>query len=156
MPERPWKNCRLPLELSYDVTNHVWVRPEPEGFYTLGITDVGQTLAGELLYCDPKPAGTTVGLGRAVALIESGKSIWPVRCPIPGEIAATNPATAARPNTINRDPYGEGWIVRLRAEGGAAGLGKGLAWLVTGPELPRRYLLVMEELGFGECIPLGG
>jgi glycine cleavage system H protein len=153
MPERILKKCRLPLELHYDVTNHVWVRAEADGLYTLGITDVGQTLAGKLLYCDPKPVGTALALGRATALIESGKSIWPVRCPVPGEVAEINAQAASAPDTVNRDPYGEGWIVRVRAEGGAAGLARGMARLVTGEALLEQYLFVMEDLGFGGCIP---
>jgi glycine cleavage system H protein len=147
------KKCRLPLDLHYDVNHHVWVRAGEGGLYTVGITDVGQTLAGELLYCDPKPVGTALGLGKAVALIESGKSIWPVRCPVPGEIVETNRGVAERPSTINSDPYGAGWIARVRADQGPAGLMAGLARLVTGPALLERYLVVMEELGFGECIP---
>lgn len=155
MTERPLKKCRLPLDLSYDVHNHVWVRPAEDGLYTLGITDVGQTLAGKLLYCEPKSVGTSVALGKAAALIESGKSIWPVRCPLPGRIEEINARAAGQPDTVNRDPYGEGWIVRIRAEGGAAGLAAGLARLVTGDALLEQYLFVMEELGFGGCIPYG-
>lgn len=155
MTERALKKCHLPLELRYDVRNHVWVRPGEGGLYTMGISDVGQTLAGKLLYCDPKPPGTAIGQGKAAALIESGKAIWPVRCPVAGEVVESNGALVKRPDTINRDPYGEGWIVRMHAAGGAAGLAEGLARLATGPALLESYLVVMEDLGFGGCIPYG-
>ena len=162
---QPERNCRLPLELYYDPPNHVWVRPETSadaeqegslaaaGLYTLGITDVGQTLARELLFCQPKPVGTVLALGKATAVIESGKSIWPVRCPVPGEIADTNPAAEASPTLINADPYGAGWIVKIRAEGGAQGLATALKALTTGEEMLAAYRLLMEDLGFGQCIP---
>lgn len=151
MPDDPAapRKCRLPPELYYDVANHVWVRPEGDDLYTLGITDVGQTLAGELLFCEPKPVGTAVAVGKATALIESGKSIWPVRCPVAGTVAATNPEAAARPATINADPYGAGWIVQVRSEA----LAGGLARLVTGEGMLADYRLLMEDIGFGECIP---
>jgi glycine cleavage system H protein len=154
MPDRSFRNCDLPPELYYDVGNHVWVRPEAGGLYTLGITDPGQTLSGELLYCAHKPVGTLVGVSKALATIESGKSIWPVRCPIAGEIVELNALVEDEPITINRDPYGEGWIVRMKAAGGAAGLNAGLRRLVTGAEVGSRYLPVLEELGFGQCIPV--
>ena len=154
MPDRSFRNCHLPPELFYDVRNHVWVRPEAGGLYTLGITDPGQTLSGELLYVAHKQVGTLVGVGKALAIIESGKSIWPVRCPIAGEIAALHALVAEQPITINRDPYGEGWIVRVKAADGAAGLSAGLGRLVTGTEAGAHYLPVLEDLGFGQCIPV--
>ena len=154
MPDRSFRNCLLPPELYYDLRNHVWVRPEAGGLYRLGITDPGQTLSGELLYCAHKPVGTLVGVGKALATIESGKSIWPVRCPIAGEIAELHTLVAQRPITINRDPYGEGWIVRVKAADGEAGLQGGLRQLVTGAEVGAHYLPVLEDLGFGQCIPV--
>jgi glycine cleavage system H protein len=153
MPDRSFRNCHLPSELYYEVQTHVWVRPEPDGLYTLGISDVGQTLAGEFLFCAPKPLGTLVGAGKALGTIESSKSIWPLRCPIAGAIAEIHALVTETPDTINRDPYGEGWIVRVKAADGAAGLNAGLRRLVTGSEVNSRYLIVMEELGFGQCVP---
>ncbi len=146
---RPVDKCRIPLDLHYDIANHVWVRPEGGDLYTAGITDVGQTLAGELLFCEPKPPGTEVAVGKALALIESGKSIWPVRCPVAGTIVEANNQAAERPTAINADPYGEGWIVRLRAPGLAQRLGT----LTTGDAALEQYRLFMEDIGFGDCVP---
>ena len=70
----PARNCHLPRDLYYDPPNHVWVRPEGEDLYTLGVTDVGQTLAGELLFCEPKAVGTELGLGQVASRSRSSSA----------------------------------------------------------------------------------
>lgn len=114
MGERTWRGCVLPDDVLYDVERHVWVRLE-DGEAILGMTDVAQTIGGKLVHITWKPPGRVVVRGRPLAVIESAKWVGPFPSPLTGEIVATNEAAFARDVLVaNRDPYGEGWLVRLR------------------------------------------
>lgn len=114
MPERTWRGCAVPDDVLYDVEHHVWVRLE-DGEAVLGMTDVAQTIGGKLVHVSWKRPGRVVERGRPLAVIESAKWVGPFPSPLTGEIVATNEATFERDVLIaNRDPYGEGWLVRLR------------------------------------------
>ncbi len=104
----------LPDDVLYDVERHVWVRLE-DGEAVLGMTDVAQTIGGKLVHVTWKRTGKLVARGRPLAVIESAKWVGPFPTPLTGEIVATNEAGFARDILVaNRDPYGEGWLVRLR------------------------------------------
>ncbi|MFZ0058749.1 MAG: glycine cleavage system protein GcvH [Acidimicrobiales bacterium] len=131
-------NCNLPEDLYYVVEKHVWARPEGE-FVTVGMTDVAQNMAKTIVAVTPKAAGATVKKGRNIATVESGKWVGAVSAPVSGEIVAVNDALATSPGLINSDPYGAGWVVRLRPSEWETDA----ADLVTGPEgieAYRRYL----------------
>lgn len=114
MADRSWRGCVLPDGLLYDVVRHVWVRFE-EGEAVLGMTDVAQTMSGQVVQISWKERGKEVARGRPLAVIESAKWVGPFTSPLSGEIVATNEAGFARDILVaNRDPYGEGWLVRLR------------------------------------------
>jgi glycine cleavage system H protein len=97
---------------------HVWIRDEGENIITIGMTDPAQNLAGLLAKVSIKPVGTKVKSGKAVAIVESGKWVGPFPAPLSGEIVEKNTKVEDYPGTtiINRDPYGEGWIARLKVE----------------------------------------
>ena len=103
---------------------HEWLRAENDGTYLLGITDHAQSALGDVVFVEVKPAGTTVEAGGSVAVVESVKAASDVYTPFAAEIVAVNADLAQRPEVLNQDPYGDGWILRLKpAEGSDPGAG---------------------------------
>lgn len=139
-------NCNLPDDLYYIVDRHVWARRGDGGLVTVGMTDVAQNLAKTIISVTPKAAGKTVAKGRSLATVESGKWVGPVPSPVSGEIVEVNDAVVASPATLNDDPYGAGWIARLRPDDWDADAGD----LVTGPEGIEAYRRFLEAEGI-EC-----
>jgi glycine cleavage system H protein len=112
--ERTWRGCVVPDDVLYDVERHVWVRLEG-GEAVLGMTDVAQTIGGKIVHITWKAPGRVVARGRPLAVIESAKWVGPFPSPLTGEIVGNNEAAFARDVLVaNRDPYGDGWLVRLR------------------------------------------
>ncbi|WP_235022576.1 glycine cleavage system protein GcvH [Amycolatopsis alkalitolerans] len=113
------KNCNLPEDLHYLVERHVWVRQEGD-LVTIGMTDVAQNLAKTIISVTLKKAGKEVRKGRNVATVESGKWVGPVPAPVSGEIVEVNDTLTTSPALINSDPYGAGWVAKLRPADWAA------------------------------------
>lgn len=112
--DRTWRGCVVPEGLLYDVPHHVWVRLE-DGEAVLGMTDVAQATCGRVVQITWKRPGKLVARGRPLAVIESAKWVGPFPSPLTGTIAAVNDEAFLRdPALANRDPYGAGWLVRLR------------------------------------------
>lgn len=109
------RGCRIPEDLYYWIEKHVWIRPEGDDVVTIGITDPAQKLAAKIVAVTAKRVGRTVEHGQSVATVESGKWVGPVPTPLNGEIVAVNEKLASDPGLANSDPYGEGWIVKLKA-----------------------------------------
>lgn len=103
----------VPAELKY-ARSHEWLRMEPDGSVTVGITDHAQALLGDLVFVETPETGMQVSQGDACAVVESVKAASDVYAPIAGEIIAVNQALADSPEQVNGDPYGEGWIFRVR------------------------------------------
>lgn len=135
--------CNLPEDLYYLAEKHVWVRPEGGGLVTIGMNDVAQHLAGNVLALTAKKVGKTIPKGQSVATIESAKWVGPFPAVLSGEVVATNEA-AFRKDILaaNKDPYGEGWLVRLRP----SDLAGECLGLVTGAEAVRLYRERIERL----------
>jgi len=104
----------FPDALHYLVDHQVWARLEGDGTATVGITSMGIRAAGEIYMCRPKAVGSEVEQGRAVAVVELAKSIVSVKSPVRGTVVEVNVALEERPELVHRDPYGEGWLARLR------------------------------------------
>lgn len=119
--------CDLPEDLYYFVEKHIWLRPEGEEV-VMGLTDVAQHLAGKVIAVTIKKLGRSLSKGQSAATVESSKWVGPVPTPVSGEIIAVNSDVVADPELINRDCYGAGWVVRLRA----TAWGDDSATLVTG------------------------
>ncbi len=138
-----FRGCDVPEELHYDVERDVWARFEPSGEVTLGMTDLAQTRCGKLVSLRFKAAGRRVPRGKSLATIESAKWVGPFPAVLSGEIVATNEA-AFRKDILaaNKDPYGEGWLVRVRP----SDLESEIAGLVTGNEAVRLYRERIERL----------
>ena len=104
----------FPDDLLYLVEHDVWARPGAEGEVTVGITALGIRLSGEIYMCRPKPVGSDVAQGRAIAVVELAKAIVSVKSAVSGRVIAINPRLADEPELVHRDPYGAGWIARLQ------------------------------------------
>ena len=92
---------------------HDWARIE-DGEATFGITWFAQDALGELVHFEPPEAGATVTSGQAYAEVESVKAVSDVIAPLSGDIVEVNRAVVDAPETVNDDPYGDGWLVRVR------------------------------------------
>jgi glycine cleavage system H protein len=101
-----------PEELKYH-REHDWARIEGDEA-TLGITWFAQDSLGELVHFEPPEAGTTVGKDAAYGEVESVKAVSDVISPLSGEVLEVNAKVVSAPETVNEDPYGEGWLVRIR------------------------------------------
>lgn len=108
-----------PADLRY-TKSHEWLRTRPDGTIEVGITDHAQQALGDLVFVEVPEAGRHLAAGDACAVVESVKAASDVYSPIAGEVTSGNPKLATEPELINRDPYGEGWIMRLKPAGGAA------------------------------------
>jgi len=135
--------CDLPEDLYYLPEKHVWVREADGSLVTVGIDDVAQHLAGNIIACTPKKAGRAVPRGQSVATIESSKWVGPVPAPVSGEIVEINEGVRRSPSILNQDPYGEGWIVKLKPTAWEAERGG----LVTGPDGLEVYRAFLEREG---------
>lgn len=111
----------IPPELKYTKT-HEWARLEDDGAVTVGITDHAQAQLGDMVFIELPLVGRVLRAGEECAVVESVKAASDVYSPAAGEITAVNEALADKPELINQDPYGEGWIFRLKAGGGLNGL----------------------------------
>jgi glycine cleavage system H protein len=104
---------KAPEELKY-TKSHEWVRIAPDGTVTVGITDHAQDLMGDMVFVDLADVGTKVDKGEDCAVVESVKAASDVYAPLSGEVVAVNEALATAPELINKDPYDQGWIFRLK------------------------------------------
>jgi glycine cleavage system H protein len=101
-----------PDDLKYH-SDHDWARIDGDSA-TLGITWFAQDQLGEVVYFDPPAVGSTLTKDQPYAEIESVKAVSDVIAPMSGEIVEVNTALGDAPETINHDPYGEGWMVKVR------------------------------------------
>lgn len=107
--------CSFPEDdIFYDIESQIWVRFDDDGSITAGLTDIAQHIAGNLLYLKPKKIGTDLAKGKRVAIIESGKYVGPINAPLSGVLIEVNEAVTGDAGLVNRDPYGEGWVFRLK------------------------------------------
>ena len=100
-----------PDDLKY-TAEHEWARSDA-GTVTVGITSFAQEALGDIVYVQLPAEGTAITAGQAIGEVESTKSVSDVYAPISGVVTERNAALDARPELINEDPYGEGWLFRL-------------------------------------------
>jgi glycine cleavage system H protein len=105
-------DATYPDDLLYH-PEHAWARVEGE-LATFGITWYGQDALGELVAVEPPEPGARVAQGESYADVESVKAVSDVFAPLSGEVVEVNAALSERPHAINEDPYGAGWLVRVR------------------------------------------
>ncbi|WP_146826844.1 glycine cleavage system protein GcvH [Aeromicrobium flavum] len=102
----------IPEDLFYS-EEHEWVRVEGD-VAIIGITDFAQDQLGDIVYVDLPAEGDSVESGTVVGELESTKSVSDVFTPVSGEVIARNDSLEATPEVINSDPYGEGWLLKVR------------------------------------------
>lgn len=100
----------IPGDLKF-LKSHEWARVEDNGRVTIGISDHAQGLLGDLVYVELPNVGDSVSVGNACAVVESVKAASDVYSPVSGKVIAVNDALSDKPETINEDAYGEGWIL---------------------------------------------
>lgn len=93
--------------------DHEWLRMEGD-VAVVGITDHAQNALGDVVFVDLPEVGREVEAGEAVAVVESVKTASDIYAPVSGEVVGVNTALEKTPELINQDPYGEGWIFRIR------------------------------------------
>ena len=102
-----------PEELRYH-PQHDWARVEDGGEATIGITWFAQDALGELVHFEAPEAGATVTKNASYGEVESVKAVSDIIAPLSGEILEVNEKVVEAPETVNEDPYGDGWLVRIR------------------------------------------
>jgi glycine cleavage system H protein len=103
----------IPVDLKY-TKSHEWVRRNEDGSVTVGISDSAQDQLGDMVFVEVPETGASVTAEEACAVVESVKAASDVYAPVGGEIVEVNEGLADSPETVNQDPYGEGWIFRLQ------------------------------------------
>ena len=99
----------IPGDLKF-LKSHEWVRIEGDGRATVGISDHAQGLLGDLVYVELPGVGDDVEAGNACAVVESVKAASDVYAPVSGKVVAVNEGLADKPETINEDAFGDGWL----------------------------------------------
>ncbi len=105
----------VPSELKYS-KDHEWIQVNDDGTVTVGITDHAQAALGDLVFVEVPETGSIVTMGDACAVVESVKAASDIYSPVSGEIAAVNEALADAPESVNEDPYDDGWIMKIRLD----------------------------------------
>jgi len=145
------RGFEFPDGLFYLVEHDAWVRLDDDGEATIGITSLGAHISGEFIEFMARSVGEAIERERPLGMLEMSKIIRSARAPISGAITAVNRRVKAEPMLINSDPYGAGWLVRMRPS----------AWdsdarlLVTGADIApavEAYMALLSE-SFGEPAP---
>ena len=103
----------IPEDLKYTKT-HEWVKQDADGLLVVGISDHAQGLLGDMVFIELPEVGTSYNSGDDCAVIESVKAASDVYCPVSGEVVEINEAVVDSPETVNQDPYGDGWLFKLQ------------------------------------------
>jgi glycine cleavage system H protein len=108
----------VPEELRY-TAEHEWVREEKDGVYTVGITDYAQGELGDVVFVELPEAGAAFEHKEAFGTIEAVKAVSELYAPLSGEVVEVNGELDSDPALVNSDPYGEGWMVKIRGSDAA-------------------------------------
>lgn len=109
----------IPADLRY-AKSHEWVRRESDGTVTVGITDYAQNSLGDITYVQVPKVGATLKAGETFGVVESVKAASDIYAPIAGTVAAVNTTLDTAPETVNRAPYADGWMIKLKPADPAA------------------------------------
>lgn len=108
------RGCNLPDDLLYDVANNLWYRDNGDGTYTIGMTMIATGMAGQLVAFTAKKPGKPIAEGKSCATVESGKWVGPAKLAFDAEIVEVNEELNANPKLANSDPYGAGWMLKVK------------------------------------------
>ncbi|MBI2779030.1 MAG: glycine cleavage system protein GcvH [Gammaproteobacteria bacterium] len=104
---------KTPANLKY-TKSHEWVELLADGTLRVGITDHAQDLLGDMVFVELPEPGRSVTAGQECAVVESVKAASDVYSPVSGEVVAVNEALGGSPDLVNKDAYGEGWMMRIK------------------------------------------
>ena len=94
-------------------TDHEWIKIDGD-IATVGITDFAQNELGDVTYVEVPQVGKTIGKGESFGVVESVKAVSDLFAPLTGEVVEINTELPKKPETVNRDPYGQGWMIVIR------------------------------------------
>ena len=103
----------LPVELKY-ARSHEWARLDSEGTVLIGITDHAQEALGDVVYVELPEIGTEIDAGAEIAVVESVKASSDIYSPVSGEVVEVNQVLEDEPEAVNRSPYADGWLFRIK------------------------------------------
>jgi glycine cleavage system H protein len=106
---------QIPADLQY-TKSHEWIRSLPGGQVEIGITDHAQSALGDLVFVEIPPLDRTLKAGEACAVVESVKAASDVYSPVSGRVIARNEDLVEKPELLNTDPYGAGWMMRVELD----------------------------------------
>lgn len=106
---------QTPSELKY-ASSHEWARLEEDGTITIGISDHAQEALGDVVFVELPELGDRLAAGDEAGVVESVKAASDIYAPVSGEVIAVNEALEDEPETVNSDPYNDGWFFRLRPD----------------------------------------
>lgn len=108
---------QLPDNLKY-TKDHEWVKLEGD-IATIGITDFAQSELGDIVYVEIETEGKTLGANEIFGTVEAVKTVSDLFLPVAGTVTEVNPALNDQPELVNTDPYGEGWMIKMRVDNAA-------------------------------------
>jgi glycine cleavage system H protein len=108
----------IPADLKY-LDSHEWARVESDGTVTIGISDHAQGALGDLVFVEVPEVGKSLSKGGAAAVVESVKAASDVYSPVSGEVVAANNSLGSSPELVNSDPYGAGWLFKIKPSNAA-------------------------------------
>jgi len=103
----------IPSNLKY-TKDHEWLKVESNGEAIVGITDFAQSQLGDIVFIEVETAGETLDHEEVFGTVEAVKTVSDMFMPVSGEVLEVNPKIADQPDIVNKDPYGEGWIVKIK------------------------------------------
>lgn len=106
---------QTPSELKY-ASSHEWARLEEDGTVTIGITDHAQEALGDVVFVELPEVGDRLAVGDEAGVVESVKAASDIYAPVSGEVIAINEALEDEPETVNADPYNDGWFYRIQPD----------------------------------------
>jgi glycine cleavage system H protein len=110
---------KFPEDLKY-TKEHEWVRDNGDGTATIGITDFAQGELGDIVFVELEPEGSEFDQDEVFGTVEAVKTVSELFCPVAGEIAEINEELEDEPELVNTDPYGKGWMVKIKVSDSSA------------------------------------
>lgn len=110
----------IPADLRY-AKSHEWLKLESDGTATVGITDYAQNSLGDITFVQLPKVGAALKAGEVFGVVESVKAASDLYSPVAGTVVAVNAALNNAPETVNRAPYTDGWMLKVKPSGGGAG-----------------------------------
>ena len=103
----------VPANLKY-TKDHEWIKDEGNGMATVGVTDFAQTQLGDIVFIEIETQGETHAKEEVFGTIEAVKTVSDMFMPVSGEVVEVNPKVTEQPDIVNKDPYGEGWMIKIK------------------------------------------